>query len=247
MMTVTLITLINYLLKPRIKTSLISICADTIYHYLFGRSQLNNPLDERTTNKQVTIPHFHCTSRNAIMFWRQFKFVVKKNLLVKSRHLTDLLLEILVPLIVVLGLWSIRLAINKAITKESIPSESLYVPSFDELFQYPDCQKETLIWNCATLDDTDCDVFDEEAQSWEGCLMKKIAVAPSSSSDAGQAKAARDFLTFTNNSQMSTRTPLNVSLFTYFESESAFIRHIRQKDYSSNTDIQVSVCVDWVF
>lgn len=173
------------------------------------------------------------------MFWRQFKYVVKKNLLVKSRHKTDLLLEFLVPLLVVLGLWSIRLAINKNITEESIPSEILHVSSLSELFQYPDCQKETLIWNCATLEDTDCDVFDDTTKSWEGCLMKKIAVAPASSLDAGQKQAALDFLAFTNSSQLSLGTMLNESLFTFFESESAFMRHIRQKDYSVNIDIQV--------
>jgi len=175
------------------------------------------------------------------MYWRQFKFVVKKNLLVKSRHLTDLLLEFLVPLLVIIGLWSIRLAINKKVTEEYLPDYSLNVDTLDDMYHSPRCRQETLLWNCVTLENTDCDVYDSEINSWEGCMLKKIAVAPADASDVGQAQAARDFIAFANSSL--TSHPLNsqgnVSIFTYFESESDFISHIRQKDYSLRTqDIQ---------
>jgi ATP-binding cassette subfamily A (ABC1) protein 3 len=171
------------------------------------------------------------------MFWRQFKFVVKKNLLVKSRHLSDLLLEFLVPLVVVIGLWSIRLAIVKNVTEEYLPDNMLSVPTLDDMYHAPLCRQETLLWSCVTLEDTDCDVYDSEANSWEGCMLKKIAVAPASASDVAQVQAAQDFIAFANSTL--TRHPVssggNVSLFVYFDSESDFIRHMRQKDYSRNT------------
>ena len=166
------------------------------------------------------------------MFWRQFRFVVVKNLLVKTRHLSELLLEFIVPLVVIIGLWSIRLAVNERVTDEYIPDHRLHVSTLDELFQQPSCRQENLIWHCATFENTNCDVFDYETHTWEGCMMKRIAVAPASSSDTSQVKAAQDFIAYVNSSLELTQ---NVSLFTYFESESDFIRYVRQDGYSRDT------------
>ena len=65
----------------------------------------------------------------------------------------------------------------------------LSVPTLDDMYHAPLCRQETLLWSCVTLEDTDCDVYDSEANSWEGCMLKKIAVAPASASDVAQVQA----------------------------------------------------------
>lgn len=166
-------------------------------------------------------------------FFRQLKSVLWKNFTIKSRHPIGLLLEFAFPLIVIIGLWGIRLSLNSRITDQYIPKNSDYSPSVDDLYNFPNCEGENLVWLCAASTANCGDVYSEDSNSFPGCKLKRIAVAPSDSSDESSVMATQKFVAWAN--ATITATSQNI-LFVIFESQNVFLRTIDKSGYSRIAD-----------
>jgi hypothetical protein len=64
--------------------------------------------------------------------WKQFRILLWKNFLLKSRRWSTFLLEIFIPAIILIGIWGLSLVATTKTIPESIPSlPQDYVPSFE--------------------------------------------------------------------------------------------------------------------
>jgi len=174
-----------------------------------------------------------------MVFRSQLKSVLWKNVIVKSRHPVELLLEFCIPLLVLVGMWGIRLSINLRVTDAFLPAKSMYAPSIDEIFLNPECEVENLVWSCLESP-SNCDTFSEESKSFVGCKLKVIAVAPKDGDDSESVDAARGFIDWANDAIDATN---NVSLFEYFNSQKDFIDQISRSKYSQDDSSIYSVAV----
>jgi ATP-binding cassette, subfamily A (ABC1), member 3 len=168
-----------------------------------------------------------------MVFFRQLKSVLWKNFIIKLRHPVGLFLEFAFPLLVIIGLWGIRLSLNSRITEQYIPKNSAYAPSIDDFYNQPWCGSEQLVWLCAASAPDCGDAFSDDANSFPGCKLRRIAVAPHDSSDDSSVSATHKFVAWAN--QTIPATSQN-TLFVIFDSEKEFLRTIDKSSYSRIAD-----------
>lgn len=166
-------------------------------------------------------------------FFRQLKTILWKNYVIKIRHPAELFLEFAIPLLVIIGLWGIRLSLNSRITDVKIPQNAVYSESVDDFYLNPWCGTENLLWNCAESTQNCGDDYSEETKSFAGCKLKQIAVAPSDSSDSESAEAAQRFVAWANST---IPAAMNETLFVNFESQKEFINLISKNAYSREAE-----------
>jgi ATP-binding cassette subfamily A (ABC1) protein 3 len=146
-----------------------------------------------------------------------------------------LLTELAIPVLILLCVAALRTAIHPKEQPITIPSTAaLGVSNWDGLYQYPPtCNSENLIWRCDNnYPCTQATSVDEPT----GCQLKKIAVAPSTSSNTAGASAAQEFITFQNSQSTYAK---DLGTFVYFDSESAFLSYMSHSQYSVDSSIDI--------
>ena len=171
----------------------------------------------------------------AITFWKQFRTVLWKNALSKRRNAGTLLLELLVPVAVMLGLWAIRSAIKFSTINASVPKDYMWSSDINGLYTNPWCTDENLVWSCVNSG-SNCISASTTPGDYPGCLLRRIGVAPRKEDEEDVAEIARDFVAWANNTYEAAH---NASLFVYFDSEKDFLNYIGQNGYSLKDDIPV--------
>ncbi len=142
-------------------------------------------------------------------FYRQFKALAWKNSILKFRYCGTLLLEIAVPtvIIVLIGVLS-----------KALPS----------------------VWNCDKPPENSYNCFRDFSSAFaalnqSNCQLRKIGVAPGSSTDTATATAAKDFVSWANNNTVFR----SYDTFVYFSSESAFTDYITGSGYGIDPSLPI--------
>jgi ATP-binding cassette subfamily A (ABC1) protein 3 len=144
------------------------------------------------------------------------------------------LTELAIPVIILLCLGALRTAIHPTIEQVQIPSTANEVPTWDSLYSDPpNCLSENLIWRCDGNIQCTQPVYGSVTT---GCQLKKIAVAPSTSSNTVAASAAKAFIEFQNSQSVYSNES---GTFVYFDSESAFLTYMGQAEYSLDPTIDI--------
>ena len=174
-------------------------------------------------------------------FRRQFYALAKKNALLKTRYIGTLFLELAVPTMVIICIGLVSKSIEKLKYAEVIPNSyqpiGSFVDSTNNVFttSYLCFSFGNLVWNCKDRVMCDSD-YNVDINSLIGtCQPKRIAVAPSDFNDAGQNQAAMEFVGFATE----LYDYYNLSTFTYFQSESAFISYIMRSDYGIDPNLPI--------
>ena len=81
-------------------------------------------------------------------FFTQFKVLAWKNYILKTRNWSILLLELVVPIAVILGMWGLRVGAVKPVKAEvSLPSYvSAYVNDFSQMYDGICGSGQNLVW-----------------------------------------------------------------------------------------------------
>jgi len=143
-----------------------------------------------------------------------------KNMLLKFRNPITLIVELLIPTVVLLGIYGLKASLGKTKNKENIPDYALPTYGLQELYDQPVCIGENLLWRC---------VLGKPFCAKTECQPKRIAIAPSSTDPVSVMYAKEMFLWLNG-------TVAFASPFQYFNSESEFGDVIGQSDYSKNPD-----------
>ena len=179
----------------------------------------------------------------------QVKVLAWKNFKLKFRHFSVLMLEILVPTAIVLGVWSIKLAVNPKTVGPDLPDAYSSVNQFKAQFHSESyrgvCNGRNLVWSCMD-DDNECytEAYPNDPTIYEdnNCMPLQIAIAPSNPDDAGSVQAVADFMTWQDQMYPSTADspgPSNYSTFVAFDSEQDFLDYLDQPLYSLVNSLHV--------
>lgn len=78
----------------------------------------------------------------------QVRILAWKNLTLKFRHFSVLLLELCIPTAIIIGLWGIKLANPPRISEPYIPNEHEYSSSFQGMYEDygSKCWGRSLVW-----------------------------------------------------------------------------------------------------
>lgn len=179
-------------------------------------------------------------------YCRQLSALAWKNRILKCRYWGTLLLEIVVPTAIILALGGLSAAIPANTYDQTIPNSATQIQTFlAPLTSNSNIYYGTslcgsygnLLWNCANkIPCNDNSVF---LNALLKCQLKRIGVAPASSTNSNATKAAQDFVAFAN-SQYKSVSGLNFSqIFVFFSSESAFNSYLTSAKYSLDPSIEV--------
>ena len=161
-------------------------------------------------------------------FLQQLKVLMWKNFLLKIRNPITLILELCVPLLFIGIMVAMKSSLSKEKHDEMIPSISdvKYISNLDDMYKYPSCKGENLIWRCMS-DSNNC--LEDNT-----CQFMKIAVAPSNQ-DENTISTTKKLFHYLNQS-LSSSTP---SPFEYFDTDSDFINEIEDANYGRDIHSEI--------
>lgn len=159
-------------------------------------------------------------------FSTQLKAIAKKNALLKVRNVFGLLLEILVPVGVLIGLWGVRLAIKPTTSKLSIPMSYDNNAAIEDIYYNLPCGDFSLFYNCPNSGGV-CSKTD-----FDGCEMKYVAIAPLNEDVAGVTSQFFEWIQASYN--FDDEFP-----FIYFDSEQMLDDYIMSSAYSRDSSVQI--------
>ena len=168
-------------------------------------------------------------------FLRQFRVLAWKNAILKFRGWGTLLLEVLVPTAIIILLGVVKFIIPSKTVPGNFPSDYSSSSTLDSLYTFnaPTCRDQNLVYSCLKKRGCTTDLLGAFLQT---CQQRKIAVAPSSESNANANEAALNFIEFANNASAFAG---NRSTFTYFKSEDLFLNYMGSKSYSIDPTVPI--------
>ena len=168
-------------------------------------------------------------------FLRQFRVLAWKNAILKYRGWVTLLLEIVVPTVIIILLGVVKSVIPIVTVPEAFPSGYSASSSLNSLYttDAPFCRGQNLVYSC--LQKKGC-TTDLGGAYLLKCQPRKIAVAPSSSSNLAAKDATAAFISYANNASVLAK---RFSTFVPFDSEDSFMGYVGSASYSVDPSIPI--------
>ena len=180
-------------------------------------------------------------------FSRQFKALAWKNAILKTRYWGTLCLEIIVPVISILGSVVLARILPMYDYGLSVPNSATNVQSFRvsdsyNVFGRSMCGRyQNIVWNCGqSFNSSECSTSFTTAYSANiarKCQPRYIAVAPADGSihSSNANSSAFEFVKWMNNNTIFR----SYKTFVYFPSETAFTNYMSKPGYAIDPTINV--------